>query len=246
MDVWEVWSWAWYMINSGQIRDLHEFNISNISRFDIQSYAARSYRLAGGFMECVAHLSSAFTGCGYWKGRQNIGKWAAIYGTMIQVRNDFYDYVTYAVEGSGHKFIKETHEDVALGRVTLPLGLAYSRASDSDKQAMIDTVNSISDNKKEGKEIDIGDKIGLNNLIAKNGGFLASKKLVYNMTLWAINELLTLQDDFKDDDHYWDLVAWTVASLNIINLMPENQKTQEKEVGSIFNLKEVYEYLNRQ
>lgn len=246
MDVWEVWSWAWYMINSGQIRDLYEFKISNISNFNIESYIARAYRLSGGFIECMAHLSCAFTGCGYWEGRQNIGKWAAIYGTMTQIRNDFYDYVTYTVEGSKHQLIKDTHEDVSLGRVTLPLGVAYSKASKSDKEEMVKVVNSMINQKEKGSEINIEERLKLNNLIEKNGGFLATKKLVYNMTLWAVEELLLLKDDFKGDDSYWDMIAWTMACLNIVNLSPENHESKEKFVGNMFDLNEVYIYLNKQ
>ncbi|MDO8451709.1 MAG: polyprenyl synthetase family protein [bacterium] len=243
MDVWEVWTWAWYMINSGQIRDLYEFNISDIGTFNVASYVNRAYRLSGGFIECMAHLSSAFTGCGYWAGRQNIGKWAAIYGTIVQVRNDFYDYVTYTVEGSAHKLIKDTHEDVALGRVTLPMGFAYQKANASEKKEIMDTARFIADQKENGKEIDLKYKIKLNGLITKNGGFIASKKLVYNLVSWALSELLVLKDDFKDSNYYWELVAWTIASLNIANLMPEAEESQEKVVKDIFDLQEVYTYL---
>lgn len=246
MDVWEVWTWAWYMINSGQIRDLHEFNLSDIENFSISSYVNRVYRLSGGFIECIGHLSSAFVGCGYWTGRQNIGKWAAIYGTMVQVRNDFYDYVTYTVEGSAHKFIKDTHEDVSLERVTLPLGVAYQNASPADRKELMDSARSIAEKKKNNKPIDTEEKLRLNVLIAQNGGFLASKRLVYNLTQWALSELLSLQKDFENNEYYWELVAWTVANMNIVNLMPEGGETQEKVVKDIFNLQENYTYLRAQ
>ena len=243
MDVWEVWTWAWYMINSGQIRDLYEFKLSDIEMFDAVSYVNRAYRLSGGFIECMAHLSSAFTGCGYWAGRQNIGKWAAIYGTMVQVRNDFYDYVTYTVEGSAHQLIKGTHEDISLGRVTLPLGFAYQQASPAEKEEMASLAKLMTTKKKNGEEIKLEDKLKLNKLIAKNGGFAASKKLVYNLASWALVELLALKDDFKDDAHYQELVAWTVATLNIVNLAPEEEQPTEKTSKDIFSLEEVYAYL---
>jgi geranylgeranyl pyrophosphate synthase len=243
MDVWEVWTWAWYMINSGQIRDLYEFSLSDIGAFDAASYVNRAYRLSGGFIECMAHLSAAFTGCGYWAGRQNIGKWAAIYGTMVQVRNDFYDYVTYTVEGSAHKLIKGTHEDVSLGRVTLPLGFAYQHASAADKKEMTNIASFIATQKRNNEEIKLEDKLKLNKLIAKNGGFLASKRLVYNLAIWALEELLVLKGDFEDDKYYQELIAWTVATLNIVNLSPEEEKSQRKVVEDIFSLKETYDYL---
>lgn len=243
MDVWEVWTWAWYMINSGQIRDLYEFSLSDIDAFDPAAYVNRAYRLSGGFIECTAHLSSAFVGCGYWAGRQSIGKWAAIYGTMVQVRNDFYDYVTYTVEGSAHKFIKDTHEDASLGRVTLPLGFAYRHANSVEKEEMKNLAQLMADKKKNGEEIDVEHKLRLNTLIAKNGGFLASKRLVYNLATWALKELLVLEGDFKDDTYYQQLMAWTVATLNIVNLSPEEEKPTAKAVTDIFSLEEVFTYL---
>jgi geranylgeranyl pyrophosphate synthase len=246
MDVWEVWSWAWYLINSGQIRDLYEFGLEDIGSFDVDSYISRAYRLSGGLIECATHLSAAFMGCGYWEGRQHIGKWAAIYGTMTQIRNDFYDYVLYSVDGpKKHDFVKETHEDVSLGRVTLPLGFAYAQADDADRKAMLELASSMKEKKAQGMEIPEQDRLKLNGLIAKNGGFLASKKIIYNMVTWAVDELMSLRKDFQDNGRYWDLVAWTVASLNILNIDPERTDPGAGSVGNMFDMKAMADYLNQ-
>lgn len=240
MDVWEVWTWAWYMINSGQIRDLYEFNFSEIDNFSITAYANRAYRLAGGFIESATHLTSAFMGCGYWSGRQIIGKWAAIYGAMAQMRNDVYDYVVNPP--SDHKVVKETHEDVSLGRVTLPLGYAYLKANQKDKSKLLGLVKTINNKKINHKSITREEKLELNKLIANNNGFIASKKLVYNLTLWALEEIMELRKDFGEDKYYWQLVAWTMAALNIINLQPEAENIQNKN-ANIFKLNDVCNYL---
>ncbi len=235
MDVWEVWTWAWYMINSGQISDLQGFTV--------ESYANRAYRLAGGFMETIGHLASAFAGCGYWAGRQTIGKWAAIYGTIQQVRNDFLDYVLYSTPG--HSIVSTSFEDVCLGRVTLPFGYAYLHASKSDQRKMVSLAQELIGKSGSDEEDLRNDKIQLNRFIAKNGGFDATKRLVYNMVLWAVDELIKLQNDFEDNEHYWQLVAWTVASLNIVNIHPENDQIHEKAVKNFLDLNEVNKFLNR-
>jgi len=241
MDVWEVWTWSWYMINSGQIRDLYEFKIKNINNFDIKSYVHRTYRLSGGFIETLAHLSAAFVGCGYWVGRQNIGKWAAIYGTMTQIRNDFFDYVVNP--NPGHKIIKETHEDVGLGRTTLPLGFAYLKANKAARKIIIDLAKNIAKNKRKTGNF-IEQRMKLNKIIADNGGFRAVKYLVYNLTYEALEEILKLKNDFKNNIFYWQLVSWTHACLNIVNIFPEKETKPAKEVD-IFDIEKVYEYLKK-
>jgi geranylgeranyl pyrophosphate synthase len=246
MDVWEVWSWAWYLINSGQIRDLYEFPLDDIGSFDVDSYVSRAYRLSGGLIECAVHLTSAFMGCGYWEGRQHIGKWAAIYGTLTQLRNDFYDYVLYSVEGpKKHSFVKGSHEDVSLGRVTFPLGYAYAQADDKERRELLRLATSMKNMKDGAVEIPEEDKLALNRLIAKNGGFLAAKKLIYSMAVWAVGELMELKGDFADNDRYWDLVAWSVATLNVLNIHPESIDPGAGSAGNIFDLKAMADFLNR-
>lgn len=245
MDVWEVWSWAWYMINSGQIRDLYEFSVENIDTFDIDAYISRAYRLSGGLIECSAHLSAAFMGCGYWEGRQSTGKWAAIYGTMTQIRNDFYDYVVFAEEKGPkkHSFVKDSHEDVSMGRVTLPFGFAYAQANDRDKKKMVKLAKSMVRRKGKDRPISKQHRLRLNLLIAENGGFLAAKKVLYNMVVWAVEELMELEGEFRDSERYWDILAWTVASLNVLNLNPEYSVSGEEFAGNIFDLDEMAEFL---